>query len=112
MPTRGGRPKAQGANSKRPRDPHPTNDRIWSGGNHILAALPPDELAGLRQCLTPIAFASGDILYQQHSRIDRVYFPETAVASLVNRMADGAAVEVGTIGNEGAVGLDVFLGAD
>jgi CRP-like cAMP-binding protein len=112
MATRGGRPKAQGAKGKRPRDARPTNDRIWSGGNHILAALPPDEVARLRQSLTPIALASGDILYQQHSRIDRVYFPETAVASLVNRMTDGAAVEVGTIGNEGAVGLDLFLGAD
>jgi CRP-like cAMP-binding protein len=112
MATRGGRPKAQGAKGERPRDARPTNDRIWSGGNHILAALPPDEVARLRQSLTPIALASGDILYQQHSRIDRVYFPETAVASLVNRMTDGAAVEVGTIGNEGAVGLDLFLGAD
>jgi CRP-like cAMP-binding protein len=85
---------------------------VWSGGNHILAALPPDESTHLRQSLTPVSFCSGDILYQQHSRIDRVYFPETAVVSLLSRMSNGSVVEVGTIKNEGAAGLDLFLGAD
>jgi len=54
----------------------------------------------------------GHILYEQGSRIEIVYFPDTAVISLVSRMENGAAVEVGTIGNEGVVGLGLFLGAD
>lgn len=62
--------------------------------------------------LTTLALSSGDVLYPQNSRIDWVYFPETAVASLVSRMENGAVVEVGTIGNEGMVGLSVFLGVD
>ena len=123
-----GRPKTQRGNGNGSRDGndgarakrtvasadhnHPTNDRVWSGGNRILSALPSDESAALRKSLTPISLGSGDILYRQHSRIDRVYFPETAVVSLLSRMENGAVVEVGTIGNEGAVGLNLFLGAD
>src|SRR4051794_41026514 len=82
-----------------------------SGGNRILAALPPGELAFVRDKLMPATVTSGQVLYEQHASIDAVYFPETAVLSLVNRMRNGAVVEVGTIGNEGIVGLSLFLGA-
>ncbi len=91
---------------------HATNARLWSGGNRILAALPPDESILISKSLSPIALASGEVLYEQHSRIDRVYFPDTAVVSLLSRMSNDAVVEVGTIGNEGAAGLSLFLGAD
>jgi CRP-like cAMP-binding protein len=87
------------------------SDGRWRGGNRILASLPADELATLRQDLTPVTLASGQILYEQRSAIDWVYFPDTSVASLLSRMEDAAVVEVGTIGNEGAVGLSLFLGA-
>ncbi len=127
-PRRGaGRPKTQRGDGKRPGDANDTartrksrvasadRDRstnVWSGGNRILAALSPDESGCVLEHLTPIALGSGDVLYQRNSRIDRVYFPETAVVSLLSRMANGAVVEVGTIGNEGAAGLDLFLGGD
>jgi CRP-like cAMP-binding protein len=91
---------------------HETNARVWTGGSRFLAALPPDELAVVRPSLSTISLESGHILYEQHARIDRVYFPETAVVSLLSRMANDAVVEVGTIGNEGVVGLGLFLGAD
>jgi len=55
--------------------------------------------------------AAGQILYQPGVPIEFVYFPETAVASMIRRMADGAGVEVGTIGREGVVGGAVALGA-
>jgi CRP-like cAMP-binding protein len=83
----------------------------WSGGNRILAALSPTELAVLRPNLVPATLASGHVAYKQGARMDAVYFPETAVASLVSRMSNGAVVEVGTIGNEGVVGLGLALGA-
>jgi CRP-like cAMP-binding protein len=50
-------------------------------------------------------------LYRAHRRLGFVYFIETGVGSLVNTMANGQAAEVGTIGNEGVVGLPLLLGA-
>jgi CRP-like cAMP-binding protein len=85
---------------------------IWTGGNRILATLPPDEMDVLRPALFSVVLTSGQILYEQRSRIDTVYFPDTAVASLLSRMENDAVVEVGTIGNEGMVGLSLFLGTD
>jgi len=81
----------------------------WHDGNRILASLPPDELAVVAQSLAAVSLTSGQILYEQHGAIDWVYFPDTTVASLLSRM-DSAVVEVGTIGNEGGVGLALFLG--
>jgi CRP-like cAMP-binding protein len=83
----------------------------WNGGNRILATLPPKERAALMPHLQTRTLASGEVLYEQGATIDAVYFPETAVTSFVNRMSDGAMVEVGTIGNESMVGLAISLGA-
>jgi CRP-like cAMP-binding protein len=83
----------------------------WNGGNRILAALPAKERAALMPHLEVRTLASGDVLYEQGAILDAVYFPETAVTSFVNRMTDGAMVEVGTIGNESMVGLALSLGA-
>jgi CRP-like cAMP-binding protein len=100
----------------RPDDRRPARDRpvasgLWTGGNRILAHVPAAELAVLRKSLSGAAVTSGQVLYKQRGPVDSVYFPETAVMSLLNRMEDGAVVEVGTIGNESAVGLSLFLGA-
>jgi CRP-like cAMP-binding protein len=83
----------------------------WRGGNRVLAALPDDERSTIRSELTEVVLESGQILYEQRAPIDYVYFPDTAVLSLLNRMNNGAVVEVGTIGNEGGVDLRLFLGA-
>ena len=52
------------------------------------------------------------MLAEPDEALTHVYFPDTAVVSVVARMADGAEVEVGTIGNEGMVGIPVLLGAE
>src|SRR5688572_30488022 len=85
--------------------------RIWTQGNRLLAALSPPELADLAPRLRAIDLKSGDVLYQRNSVVEHVYFPDTAVISVLNQMASGAIIEVGTIGNEGMVGLNAFLGA-
>jgi CRP-like cAMP-binding protein len=86
--------------------------RKWTGGNRILAALPDDERSAIRSDLTEIALDHGQVLYNQHATIEYVYFPDTAVISLLSRMNNGAVVEVGTIGNEGGVGVRLFLGVN
>jgi CRP-like cAMP-binding protein len=80
-------------------------------GNHILAALPPDELDRLQGDLTAVSLELKQPLWRPNQPIDVVYFPIDAVVSVLAE-AEGATVEVGTIGNEGVVGLPVFLGAN
>jgi CRP-like cAMP-binding protein len=93
-------------------DAHHESVRQWAGGNRILAALPDDERSALESNLTEIVLETGQVLYEQRATIDYVYFPDTAVISLLSRMKNGAVVEVGTIGNEGGIGLRLFFGGN
>jgi CRP-like cAMP-binding protein len=83
---------------------------VQSYRNRLLEMLDPGDMDRLRPHLKPVAFAYGQSLYEANSPIPSVYFPIDGVASLVNTMADGSAAEVGTIGNEGIVGLPVIFG--
>lgn len=78
--------------------------------NRLLAALPPASYARLVPALEPVALPAKQILYEQHAPITHVYFPESAVVSLVTQMDDGSAVESVIVGNDGMVGLPLFLG--
>jgi len=80
--------------------------------NRLLALLPPRDYARLRPHLQPIPLQYRRSLYRAHKPIEFVYFIETGVGSLVNTMANGEASEVGTIGNEGLVGLPIVFGDD
>jgi CRP-like cAMP-binding protein len=77
--------------------------------NRLLALLPHTDYARLRPHLKPIVLKYRQSLYQANRPIQFVYFIETGVGSLVNTMANGDAAEVGTIGNEGLVGLPLVL---
>jgi CRP-like cAMP-binding protein len=80
--------------------------------NRLLALLSPKDYGRLRPHLRRIPLAYRQSLYRARQRLGFVYFIETGVGSLVNTMADGRAAEVGTIGNEGVVGLPLLLGDD
>jgi len=77
--------------------------------NRLLGLLPPKDYRRLRPHLKPIVLEYKQSLYRAHKPIGFVYFIETGVGSLVNTMANGQAAEVGTIGNEGVVGLPLVL---
>jgi CRP-like cAMP-binding protein len=83
---------------------------VQSYRNRLLELLDPQDLDRLRPHLKPTMFDYRQSLYEANSPISSVYFPIDGVASLVNTMADGSAAEVGTIGNEGIVGLPVIFG--
>ena len=72
----------------------------------------PRDYARLRPHLERIPLAYRQSLYRANKPIGFVYFIETGVGSLVNTMANGEAAEVGTIGNEGVVGLPLLFGDD
>jgi CRP-like cAMP-binding protein len=78
--------------------------------NRLLQLLDSDGFERLRPYLETVELGYRQSLYEANEEINFVYFPIEGVASLVNTMADGSAVEVGTIGNEGIVGLPVILG--
>lgn len=71
--------------------------------------LHPVDFDRLRQHLEPVVLEYRQPLYEANKPITSVYFPIDGVASLVNTMADGSTSEVGTIGNEGIVGLPIIL---
>ena len=80
--------------------------------NRLLAALPSEELEQVRPHLERVYLEQRDVLYDPEIPIDYVYFPETAIISLVSNMSDGGTVEVGTAGCEGMAGLSVFLAGE
>jgi CRP-like cAMP-binding protein len=79
--------------------------------NAILAALPADELARLRDDLELVDAQIREQVYQPGGPVPAVYFPLASVFSMVGMADDRVLVEVATIGREGMVGLPVFLGA-
>lgn len=79
-------------------------------GNDILHALLYSEYRHLRPTLEHVDLKLGEIIYQADQHIGYVYFPERAVVAMVDTVEEGRTVEVGTIGHEGMVGINIFLG--
>ena len=86
------------------------SDRRGGPSNQLLRALSPPDYALIVPQLTRVALIAGELLSKPHTRPRHVYFPETAVLSLIVEMEDGSAVEAATVGNEGMAGLSAFLG--
>lgn len=80
--------------------------------NLLLGSLPQDDLALFRQHMETVRLELREPLFAPDLPISHVYFPETAVVSVVSTLADGATVEIGTAGCEGMVGLALFLADD
>lgn len=78
--------------------------------NQLLRGLPGTDYALIVPHLQRVALSAGEIISDAGGRTRYVFFPETAVFSLIIVMSDGAAVEAATVGNEGIVGLAAFLG--
>ena len=78
--------------------------------NRLLQLLPRPDLDELNPHLEAVTLAYRQPLYEAGRPLQSVYFPVSGVISMVNTMTDGSASEVGTIGNEGIVGLPVILG--
>lgn len=80
--------------------------------NHLLAALPASECGRLFAPLEPISLRLGEALYESGDRLNHVYFPTTAVVSLLYVMENGASAEIAVVGNEGIVGIALFMGGE
>ncbi|HIK29987.1 MAG TPA: Crp/Fnr family transcriptional regulator [Oscillatoriales cyanobacterium M59_W2019_021] len=78
--------------------------------NQLLAALPSSEFQQLEPYLEPIFLEAGQVLCEPKEPMNVAYFPGRAAISLVSLLEDGSTTEIGLIGNEGMVGLPIFLG--
>ena len=79
--------------------------------NRLLAALPRDAFAEMSRELRQVSLAQGRSLFEPGAPLDEIYFPQSGMISLMVVTSDGRAVEISTIGREGAVGLQGALGA-
>lgn len=78
--------------------------------NRLLAALPRAEYEHLLPELTKVSFDLGEVVYEFGGQLDYVYFPTTAIVSLLYTMENGASAEMGLTGNDGVVGIALFMG--
>jgi hypothetical protein len=78
--------------------------------NRLLAALPLDEVERLLPNFQQISFSLGDVVYDFSEHLDYVYFPTTSIVSLLYTMENGATAEMGLTGNDGVVGIALFMG--
>ena len=80
--------------------------------NHLLDALPAGDFTRIAPHLELIPMRLGDVLYESGARLRHVYFPTTSIVSLLYVMEDGASAEIAVVGNEGMLGISLFMGGE
>jgi CRP-like cAMP-binding protein len=80
--------------------------------NHLLAALPHDQWQRWLPHLEHVDLPLGQVLYEAGSTLSHVYFPTTAIVSLLYVMHNGESAEIAVVGNEGVVGVSLFMGGE
>ena len=80
--------------------------------NHLLAVLPDQESARVLPHLELVTLPLGMALYESGDKLNHVHFPTTAIVSLLYVMENGASAEIAVVGNEGIVGIALFMGGE
>ena len=80
--------------------------------NRLLAALPDAEWARWLPELEPVDMPLGRVLYESGGKLTHVYFPTTSIVSLLYTTEDGGSAEIAMVGNEGIVGISLFMGGE
>jgi len=80
--------------------------------NHLLAALSPEERARLYPHLQLVPMSLGKVLYESGDVLRHVYFPTDSIVSLLYVMEDGRSAEISVVGNEGLIGIALFMGGE
>ena len=78
--------------------------------NRLLAALPPEDYERLLPQLQQVTFSLGEVVYEFGGHLDYVYFPTDSIISLLYTMENGTSAEMGLTGNDGVVGIALFMG--
>src|ERR1700732_688392 len=80
--------------------------------NHLLAALPASDYDRIHAHLELVPMALGEVLYESGVQLRYVYFPTTSILSLLYVMENGASAEIAIVGNEGILGISLFMGGE
>ena len=80
--------------------------------NHLLAVLQETEWVRLSSHLVRVDMPLGQVVYESGDRLDHLYFPTTSIVSLLYVMEDGASAEIAIVGNEGLIGIALFMGGE
>ena len=95
-----------------PKDTSLSTESRLSTKNYILNSLPEKDFERLLPDLESVKLAHGEVLYRSEQSIEYVYFPNDSMISVVATTPEGQCAEVGVVGREGMVGVDVLMGAD
>src|SRR6266481_2168760 len=98
-------PTSRKAIAMTPKHPRPV-------GNWLLDALPDEDYERLLADMEPVLFSLGDVIYESGGQMEHAYFPTTCHVSLLYTMMNGVTAEMGLVGNEGVVGISLFMGGD
>lgn len=85
---------------------------VDKSSNHLLAALPASEWQRWQPHLELIKLKLGQVLYESGGKMQHVYFPIDAIVSLLFVLENGASAEIAVVGNEGIVGVSLFMGGE
>jgi CRP-like cAMP-binding protein len=80
--------------------------------NHLLEALPELDYARIQPMLEYISMPLGQTLYESGEHLQHVYFPTTSIVSLLYVLESGASAEIAVVGNEGVLGISLFMGGE
>jgi CRP-like cAMP-binding protein len=81
-------------------------------GNRLLAVLPKKDYRSIAPHLSPVSLDRNQIIHEADKPVRYVYFPTSGVVSILNTMGERMSIEVGNVGKEGMVGINVFWGVD
>ena len=104
-----GKPASAPLKAARRRD---ANISVGPHLNHLLDGLPPSDYERLAPHLELIPMPLGDVLYEPGVKMRYVYFPTTAIVSLLYEMENGSSAEIAIVGNEGILGISLFMGGE
>lgn len=80
--------------------------------NYLPASLPKDEFLRVQSKLEPVSLKLGKVLHESGDKMNYVFFPTTAIISLLYIMENGATAEIGIVGNDGILGIELFMGGE
>jgi CRP-like cAMP-binding protein len=89
-----------------------TRRRHPPAANRLLAAVPPEDFTRLQPHLELVALPLGHAVYESGGTQGYVYFPTDAIVSLLYVMEDGSSAEIAVVGNDGVVGISLFMGGE
>jgi len=90
----------------------PSSDQTNPLKNFLLAALPEEDFKRIKPSLETATLKLGHVLYETGEKLEHVYFPTTAIISMLYLMENGATAEIGVVGNDGLLGVSLFMGGD